>query len=41
MSRWSPGLSSDWIDVDVIDSFCAGCQGGLLQLKDVARDIWQ
>lgn len=35
------GLSSDGMDVDVIDSFCAGCQGGLLQLKEVARDIWQ
>jgi len=29
------------MDVAVIDSFCAGCQGGLLQLKEVARDIWQ
>lgn len=35
------GLSSDWMDVEVIDSFCAGCQGGWLQLKEVARDIWQ
>lgn len=35
------GLSSDWMDVVVIDSFCAGCQGGSLQLKEVARDIWQ
>lgn len=35
------GLSSDWMDVVVIDSFCAGCQGGSLQLKELARDIWQ
>lgn len=30
-----------WMDVEVIDGFCAGCQGGLLQLKEDARDIWQ
>lgn len=35
------GLSSDWMDVAVIDSFCAGWQGGLLQRQQVARDIWQ
>ena len=39
-SRWSQGLSSAGMDVVVIDSFCAGCQEGSVQLQEVARDIW-